>query len=97
MGVRAVLDRVMTLILNGDTGTFKNKLNKMVSENKFTQTQAENIEIVIDAGSASSHRAFKPSQELLEEMVIVMENLVREHYITGPMLQTARHKIPPRP
>ena len=97
MGVRSVLDRMMSLALGGDVGSFKQKLSDMVKEDHLTAKQAENLEIVIDAGSASTHRGFKPPRELLKGMVIVMENLVREHYITGPMLQTARVKIPPRP
>ena len=97
MGVRSVLDRMMTLVLGNDVGNFKQQLSGMVKEGHFTARQAENIEVVIDAGSASTHRGFKPSCELLEEMVIVMEGLVREHYITGPMLQTAKVKIPRRP
>ena len=87
----------MTLVLGGDVGNFQNKLDKMVNEEKLTRAQAENIKIVIDAGSASSHRGFNPPRELGEEMVIVMEGLVREYYVTGPMLQTARLKILPRP
>ena len=97
MGIRAALDHMMTIALNGDVGNFQNKLDKMVEEGNLTKNQADNIKIVIDAGSASSHRGFKPPRELIEEMVIVMESLLREHYVTGPMLKTARHKIPPRP
>jgi hypothetical protein len=54
-------------------------------------------ETVIDAGSASQHRGFKPSQDLLDEMLAVMESIIRAHYITGPMLETAKTMIPPRP
>lgn len=97
MGVRSVLDHVMTLILGGDIGEFGQKLKAMVEKNHLTEKQAENISIVIDAGSASTHRGFKPPHDLVEEMVVVMENIVREHYITGPMLKTAKKMIPPRP
>ena len=97
MGVRAVLDRLMTLVLNGDVGNFQIKLDEMVKMGKLTPNQADNLKIVIDAGSASSHRGYNPPRTLIEEMVIVMENLVREYYVTGPMLKTARQKIPPRP
>lgn len=97
MGVRSVLDRVMILFLGGDVGTFQEKLKKMVDEGHLTERQAKNIEVVIDAGSASTHRGFRPPRALIEEMVVVMENMVRDHYITGPMLQTARDRIPPRP
>ncbi len=97
MGIRSVLDHVMTLILKGDVGSFREKLNAMVTAGNLTQKQCDNIDIVIDAGSASSHRAFRPPVDLLKEMVVVMENIVREHYITGPMLQTMKTVIPPKP
>ena len=97
MGVRSVLDRMMSLALGSGAKGFKEKLSSMIKEGHLTKKQDDNMEIVIDAGSASTHRGFKPPRELLEEMVIVMEGLVRDHYITGPMLHTARVKIPPRP
>lgn len=97
MGVRSVVDRVMTLTLGEDAGGFRYGLSAMVREGHLTRRQADNLEIVIDAGSASTHRGFRPPRELVEEMVIVMESLVREHFITAPMLRTAKLRIPPRP
>lgn len=97
MGVRSVLDHVMRLILGSDEGGFEQKLNKMVENGHLTKRQGENLSIVIDAGSASTHRGYRPPRELVEEMVVVMENIVRDYYITGPMLKTAKTKIPPRP
>ena len=97
MGVRSALDHVMTLILEGDVGSFEGKLDAMVDAGHLSQKQRNNLGVVIDAGSASSHRGFKPPHELVEEMVVVMENIVREHYFTGPMMETARALIPPRP
>jgi hypothetical protein len=97
MGVRSALDHVMTKILGGDIGPFEQKLNKMVEDKHLTERQKEDLRIVIDAGSASTHRGFKPPKQLLEEMITVMESIIRDHYITGPMLRTARQLIPPRP
>jgi hypothetical protein len=97
MGVRSALDHTMTRILEGDFGSFEAKLDEMVARGHLTQKQRENLDIVIDAGSASTHRNFRPPQELQEEMLSVMESVIREHYITGPMLATARSLIPPRP
>jgi hypothetical protein len=90
IGVRLTLDYVMTKILGADFGTFERKLNKMVEEGHLTKKQKDNLNVVIEAGSASTHRNFKPPRQLLEEMVTVMENIVRDHYITGPMLNTAK-------
>jgi hypothetical protein len=97
MGVRSALDHVMDKILGVDMGSFSAKLTEMVKRGHLTSTQKDNLEIVIDAGSASAHRGFKPSQDLLDEMISVMESIIRDHYITGPMLQTAKTLIPPRP
>jgi hypothetical protein len=97
MGVRSALDHAMTRILEGDFGPFEVKLDEMVKRGHLTQKQRENLAIVIDAGSASTHRNFRPPQQLLEEMLTVMEAVIREHYITGPMLATAKTLIPPRP
>jgi hypothetical protein len=97
MGVRAALDLTMIKVLGGDGGSFERKLEMMVEAEHLTAKQAENLSIVIDAGSASSHRGFNPPRELLDEMVGVMESIIREHYVTGPMLGTARALIPPRP
>ncbi len=78
-------------------GSFSAKLNEMVKRGHLTSTQKDNLETVIDAGSASAHRGFRPSQDLLDEMLAVMESVIRDHYITGPMLKTAKTLIPPRP
>lgn len=97
MGVRAVLDLMMNRILGEDVGGFERKLDEMVMRGHLTANQKENLATVIDAGSASTHRSFRPPKELLDEMVSTMEALVREHYISGPMLATAKTLIPPRP
>jgi hypothetical protein len=97
MGVRSALDYVMAKMLEADVGSFNDKLDRMVEREYLTPQQRDNLEIVIDAGSASQHRGFKPSQDLLDEMLAVMESIIRAHYITGPMLETAKKMIPPRP
>jgi hypothetical protein len=97
MGVRSALDHVMTKILGADVGSFSATLDEMVKQNHITSRQRDNLHIVIEAGSASTHRSFKPPQALLDEMLAVTESIIRDHYITGPMLMTAKKMIPPRP
>ncbi|MEK9285682.1 DUF4145 domain-containing protein [Bradyrhizobium sp. ISRA442] len=97
MGTRTALDHLMNTVLGGDLGPFEKKLGEMVAQGHITGKQKEALEIVIDAGSASSHRAFKPPRQLIQAMLATMEGLIRDHYITGPMLKTAASLIPPRP
>lgn len=97
MGTRAALDHLMNVVLGGDYGSFEGKLALMVSGGHLTADQKESLEIVIDAGSASTHRGYKPARQLIQAMLMTMEGLVQNHYITGPMLKTAKANIPPRP
>jgi len=96
MGVRAVVDNAMVQIV-GDIGGFKAKLDEMIARDHLTKQQGDILETVIDAGSAAAHRGFKPPQELLLEMVITMESIIRDHFLTGPMLKAMKTLIPPRP
>jgi hypothetical protein len=96
MGVRTALDYVMIQII-GDVGGFENKLGEMVAQGHITEKQKKNLSTVIDAASAAAHRGFKPNRDLLEEMVSTMEGIIRDNYVTGPMLQTLTTLIPPRP
>jgi hypothetical protein len=97
MGIRASLDHLMSKMIGGDVGGFEQKLSEMVKQDHLTKSQKESLEVVIDAGSASSHRGYRPSKELIVTMLMTMEGLIQNHYITGPMLATAKAHIPPRP
>ncbi|WP_409410646.1 DUF4145 domain-containing protein [Bradyrhizobium sp. AUGA SZCCT0176] len=97
MGTRTALDHLMNVVLGADYGPFEKKLTEMVAQGHLTGRQKDELETVIDAGSASSHRAFRPPRQLIQAMLATMEGLVQNHYITGPMLKTAASLIPPRP
>jgi len=96
MGVRAALDHTMLKII-GDKGGFEQKLDEMVKQKHLSERQKDSLSIVIDCGSAAAHRGFKPARDLLQQMVAMMEAIIRDHYITGPMLQTLQNTIPPKP
>ncbi len=95
-GVRTSLDYVMTKIV-GDVGEFSAKLTAMQAAGHLSATQRDMLETVIDVGSAAVHRGFKPQRELLEEMLITMETIIRDHYLTGPALRSMKTLVPPRP
>jgi hypothetical protein len=97
MGTRTALDHLMNVVLGADFGSFEKKLSEMVTKGHLTANQKTELETVIDAGSASSHRGFRPPRQLIQVMLATMEGVVQNHYITGPMLKTAASLIPPRP
>jgi hypothetical protein len=79
MGIRAALDHVMIKMLGGDFGGFEQKLSQMVEQGHLTPSQKDDLEIVIDAGSASSHRGYRPPRELIDSMMMTMETLIQTH------------------
>lgn len=97
MGIRACLDHSMVYILKGDYGSFKDKMTQMVKEGHISARQQDMLETVIDAGSASAHRGYNPNIELLSQMLALLETIIRDLYITSPMLQSLKSHIPPKP
>ena len=96
MGIRSVMDRVMTMLV-GDVGGFEQKLDALVEQEVIAGGQRELFDTVIEGGSAAAHRGYKPAWDMLENMLALMEYLIHQTYISGPMLQTAKKHIPPRP
>ena len=74
-GIRILLD---VYIVNkiGDAGTFKQKLQKLVTAGIITTPKATVLEAAIDAGNASAHRGYKPDQETLFKILDIVENLL---------------------
>lgn len=96
MGIRSVMDQVTTRLV-GDIGGFEQKLDALVDEKIISEVQRALFDTVIDGASAAAHRGYKPPWDLLENMLTLMEFIVNQTYISGPMLEAARKHIPPRP
>lgn len=96
MGVRTVVDFIMRAEI-GDQGTFEQKLDRLVADGLIGTRQRETLAVVVDAGSAAGHRGFRPANELIDAMLDTIETILHQLYIVGPMLQTMKTAIPPRP
>ena len=79
-GTRILLDTYMVHKV-GDTGTFKQKIAKLVSEGFITQSKAKVLEATIEAGNAAAHRGFKPDKETLFDILDIIENLLQSEIV----------------
>ena len=77
MGLRAILDMFIVRSV-GDSGSFKAKLNKMVTQGFLSARQVEIIEPVLNLGSAASHRGYTPDSESIQYTFDVIENLLHQ-------------------
>ena len=79
-GIRTLLD-IYIIQKIGDVGTFKQKLDKLVSSSIITSSKAEVIEAAIDAGNAAAHRGYKPDSETLLKVLDIVENLLQSEIV----------------
>lgn len=93
MGVRALLDHVMTDKV-GDNGSFKANISEFEKQGYIAARQRKMLEVVLEAGHAVMHRSYQPSKEDLEAALSITENLIQSIYIH--QAKSKRIKVPRR-
>ncbi len=103
VGPRTVLDLLIVDKI-GDSGSFKQKIKKLEDGGHITHAEAELIEAVIEAGSASAHRGYAPDTDSLNHVMDTLESMLDKLYIAegrqkrlATQAAALRTKIPPRP
>src|SRR5262249_14461936 len=95
MVVRAILERTMISAI-GDQGSFSANLKKFASDGYVAAKQLQVIEPVLEAGHASIHRAFEPSQEDLVTIVDIMEAILQTVFVHPSQAAALKQRIPQR-
>ena len=73
-GTRTALDRLIVEKI-GDVGSFEAKLEKVCSIGTIDSDEKEMLLAVIDAGSASTHRSYKPDDKAINAMMDILEEI----------------------
>jgi hypothetical protein len=73
-GTRTALD-VLTVDRIGDIGNFRDKINELVKRGILEPDFGELLRNGIDAGSASTHRGFKPDAAAMKTMMDITEQI----------------------
>lgn len=72
IGIRTALDQLIIEKI-GDIGNFKTKVKKLVANKIIDEAESAMLLSVIDAGSASTHRSYRPDNELINHMMNILE------------------------
>jgi len=74
-GTRTVID---CLIIDkiGDIGGFEEKVKELISKGIIDGNERDILLALIDAGSASMHRSFDPSEDLINHMMNILEKIL---------------------
>ena len=73
-GVRTAIDKLIVEKI-GDAGGFKDKVDRLVAKKIIDDTDGEMLLALIDAGSASAHRSYKPKPEIINHMMDILEDI----------------------
>lgn len=68
----------------------------MVDERLLSQPEREVLHAAIEAGSASAHRGYQPTQEVLAHVVSIAEHSVQATLLPEVAAEI-KHKTPNRP
>lgn len=71
-GTRTAVDQLIVEKI-GDAGSFEHKISTLVERNIIDSGQGEMLLALIDAGSASAHRSYKPDTETIHHMMDILE------------------------
>ena len=96
IGTRTVLDRAMTLCIGDRRLSFKDRIDLLKQEGYIGETEGDVLAVIVDAGSASAHRAFSPTSELLETIVATVENFLERQFILRHDVKNVKLATPQR-
>ena len=95
MGIRALIEHVM-IQQCGDEGTFAKNIDKFAKDGFISPTQRSFLEIVLEAGHATIHRAYSPKIADLHTCLDLAENLVETLYILPSKVSKLKEGVPNR-
>lgn len=96
MGVRAVLDRVFGLGGAPDKG-FAPKLQWLTENGVISAAEKDALTVMTDAGSAASHRGWRPEFQDLDTILDAAEALVHRVCVQPEAAQRLKGLVPARP
>jgi hypothetical protein len=95
MGIRALLEFIMIQKV-GDKGSFSKNLDEFQSKGHISHIQKNVLSTVLEAGHATMHRSYSPSQEDLSTCMDIAESVIQTIYILPRKADELTKKIPKR-
>ncbi len=81
IGIRTCFDVAAELLGIKPEQTFKAKLQNLVTSGHIGKVDQTRLEILVDAGSASAHRGWRPGAEDLNTLMDVLEHFVHDAFV----------------
>lgn len=95
MGVRSLIENVMISKV-GDLGTFAKIIAEFENRGYVSKIQRENLEAIIDAGHAATHRSFSPTIADVVTLVDIAEHIIETVYLHEAKIKDLKKCVPPK-
>ncbi|MBM4276828.1 MAG: DUF4145 domain-containing protein [Deltaproteobacteria bacterium] len=95
MGVRSLMEYVMIDSV-GNQGTFGKNLAEFASNGFISDKQRDILDAVLEAGHATTHRAYQPSDEDLATCIDIAENVLQTVYVHPGKAAELKRRVPKR-
>ncbi len=96
MGARAIIETAMVSKV-GDKRTFASHLKAMEAAGLLSKSAVTFLEVALDAGSASMHRAHRPSRQDLDTVMDIVENFLQSLFVLEKATKDLKASTPQRP
>lgn len=93
MGVRALLEYVMIDTVS-DCGTFAGNLAAFAQQGYISVKQRDILDAVLEAGHATIHRAYEPTDEDLSTCIDIAESVLQTIYVHPDKAAELARRIP---
>src|ERR1035438_3511131 len=95
LGIRSLLEHVMIAKV-GDHGNFGNNVQAFYDAGFLSPTQLSFLKAVLEAGHATTHRAYEPTEDDLITLMDFAEAIIESVYLHDQRVQQLKKRIPPR-
>ncbi|MDX1222355.1 DUF4145 domain-containing protein [Sinorhizobium medicae] len=93
IGMRTSFDIAAEILGVDPSKSFKLKLDELVAKGLIKESEKEHIEILVDAGSASAHRGWKPRAQDLDALMDTLEGFIYDTMVLPAKQKEKAEKI----
>jgi hypothetical protein len=97
VGIRTTFDRGSELLGIDPAKTFREKLDDLQDQGFIGDTERDSLQLMTEAGNASAHRGWRPTDEQLDTMLQLIESFVHRNFMLRHDISVLRNAIPARP
>lgn len=96
IAVRTVIDRTLIALGCSETVSFNKKIQWAIENGHILQSEKEIFENLFDAGSAATHRGWRPDYSGIITLIVHLEAIIRRVFIASDDVRKLKTSIPQR-